>query len=557
MRCIASHELSKTYDYIVVGSGAAGSILASLIVSRQLGSVLLIEAGAMPSSRRLKIPAQYPLAFGTSWDWCHQTSPQTGLAGRRVSLPSGKALGGSTAINAMIYLEPPDEDWNRWTQVAGQRWSPEDVAPYFQQNRRFLDPPHPAADEPNSIGPLPSQPELHPVMSRFFQVAMDHGWASSTSSGAESNRPSQQPGIHPFLRLQSAGRRVSSWTMLQRQLRKSNSCKLPTFHVLTDTIVNRVALRNNAARSVVLNASGEQITIDAERGIILCAGALSTPRLLLQSGIGPMEWLKDFGIPLQREAPTLGQNLQDHLIFPMIFQCVSGPAMNGNWTRDDRLQYVQSRSGPLASNLAELGGSFDSTSDPHSGLCSGTMSDFQWHITPTHYLDYPISKSDVPYVSVGLTRMRPSSRGSLRPVMLRGQCEAGPSIAFEIDPCYLSASDERDVWLKGIDWTRQFVSRPPWEQVLAKEILPGSKRSSPHASERALRHLSTTLYHYAGTCAMGMDRSATLDPQLRVRGVDRLWVCDASIMPSLTSCNPQATIMMLAHRLAEDLAQES
>ncbi|MEI8210703.1 MAG: GMC family oxidoreductase [Planctomycetota bacterium] len=557
MRCIASHDLSKTYDYIVVGSGAAGSILASLIVSKQLGSVLLIEAGAMPTSRRLKIPSQYPLAFGTSWDWCHQTSPQSGLAGRRLSLPSGKALGGSTAINAMIYIEPPSEDWNRWSQSAGTRWSPKEVAPYFEQNRRYLDQLHSITDEPNSIGPLPSQPELHPVTHRFFHVAIENGWVSSTGSREESDRTPRQPVLHPFLRLQSAGRRVSTWAMLQRRLRKSNSSKLPTFHVLTDTIVNRVACRNNGARSVVFKESGEQITIDAERGIILCAGALSTPRLLLQSGIGPVEWLKDFGIPLQQEAPTLGQNLQDHLIFPMIFQCVSGPAMNGNWTRDDRVQYVQSRSGPLASNLAELGGAFDSTSDPYSGLCTGTNSDFQWHITPTHYLDYPISKSDVPHVSIGLTRMRPSSRGSLRPAMLRGQCEAGPSIAFEIDPGYLSAPDERDVWLKGIEWTRQFFSRAPWQQVLAKEILPGSKRSSPQASERSLRHLSTTLYHYAGTCAMGTDRSATVDPQLRVRGVDRLWVCDASIMPSLTSCNPQATIMMLAHRLAEELAQES
>jgi choline dehydrogenase len=234
--------------------------------------------------------------------------------------------------------------------------------------------------------------------------------------------------------------------------------------------------------------------------------------------------------------------------------------------REDRLQYLQHRTGPLASNLAELGAFMNCRQPPSPDMqalpiqatpAQATASaNFQWHITPTHYLDYPHGKFDVGCISIGITHMRPRSRGRMVPDLEQAN-DHPASLAWHIDPSYLQASEEHNAWIQAIDWTRNCFEDAAWRSILGREILPGSKRAHAEALEVALRRLATTLYHYSCTCSMGTTDDATLDPTMRVRGVDRLWVCDASSMPVMPNCNPQASIMMMAHRLASALLDES
>jgi choline dehydrogenase len=287
---------------------------------------------------------------------------------------------------------------------------------------------------------------------------------------------------------------------------------------------------------------------------------------LLRSGIGPREWLQHLRLDCVREAPQLGLNLQDHLVFPIVYESLlpmtpNGGAIHGRLRREDRMQYLQHRTGPLASNLAELGAFVDcrqstSLAMQTSGFPASISANFQWHITPTHYLDYPHGKSEAGCISIGITHMRPHSRGRMVPDL--GHPNDHPaSLAWHIDPGYLQASEEIDAWIQAIACTRNCFEDATWRGVMGREILPGSKRTHADALEVAIRRLATTLYHYSCTCSMGTADDATLDPTMRVRGVDRLWVCDASSMPVMPNCNPQASIMMMAHRLALALLDES
>ena len=552
-----AHHLQSAYDYVVVGSGAAGATLASEIRRCELGSVLLIEAGRAANSPRLRIPSSYPLAFGSQWDWGYQTTPQSGMARRRMPLPTGRSVGGSTSINAMIYIEPNPQDFASWQSIAGDDWAPAAVARAFAALRATMErAPQPFAGRvslrsASAASPVvPCLPELHPAMKELLDHATTHGWLAPTQQGGFRNPVA---GIAPYQRMQRSGRRVSVMNLWFPGASHGSNASVDPVTLLSNTAVRRILIQDQCAVGVELMHASATSTVQARRGVVLAAGAFGSPQLLLQSGVGPRDWLKHLGIPCQIDAVELGANLQDHLVVPIVMNRSEGSPFRFPFDAAERIRYVRTRTGPRASNIAELGGFFDSTSSPSDLRSHSQPLDFQWHITPTHYLEYPRVHSERSALSFGVTAMRPLSRGRMTPCLdLRSTDRAG-LISWAIDPAYMTAPGELEDWVRAIAWTRTFLTHPSWENMLDSEQLPGSQRNSPAAIESFVRRMASTLYHYSSTCSMGTHSSSTIDPHFRTRGVDRLWVCDASVMPQLPGCNPQATIMMMATKLASEL----
>jgi choline dehydrogenase len=349
--------------------------------------------------------------------------------------------------------------------------------------------------------------------------------------------------------MQHNGRRISAWKLLQLALNATTPKDSHLFSCLHAAYVRSVEFDRDRAVGVRIMSHGKERVIQAHRGVILSAGTFGTPRVLFASGIGSRDEFQAIDVPHRFESPRLGKNLQDHLVLPMVYRLKCGTTVSHPPNREDRLTYLQNRKGPRASNLAELGGFFNSLADTASIASSREPFDFQWHITPTHYLEYPNLVSHTPHLSFGLTHVAPKSRGFVKPI--RASDSNDHEVALHIDPGYLSDPGDLSGWLQGISRTRELLQGDGWCDWLAEESLPGARRSDAKVLELFVRRFATTIYHYAGTCSLGITNRDALDEQFRVRGIDGLWVCDASAMPTLVRCNPQATIMMMAWRLAD------
>jgi choline dehydrogenase len=521
---------NKEFDYIVIGAGAAGCTLAREIMARDMGSALLVESGDEPRSRSLRVPSQYLHSFGSRWDWSYETRPQTQLANRSIRLPAGHTLGGSTAINAMIWIEPKPKDFDAWEQRGGPSWSSDSVGCMFVEARsRMTEIAQCWSDDCQ----LPSLPPLHPNMQRLLDQAVEHGWtASSYPHGL--NQPSS-PGIDAYQRMQHRGRRVSQWDLLKKEFERSPSAIRGRLTVMSNMHAHRLQFRGQRAVGVQCRSHvGEASTFTAARGVLLCAGAIETPRLLMASGVGPKERLEWAGIPCREDLPELGSHLQDHLVFPVVMRLDSAKTESDSnrRSRQQRLEYVRYRTGALSSNLAELGGFFE-----ESDL-------FQWHITPTHYLEPIPFRGPADHISFGVTSFGRNAGGSVLPAASRGAWDQDGRMPVSIDPHYLSLEEDKTSFLDAIETTRQKVQSSPWQSWLGREVFP--RCSDRDRLLSYLRRFAGTIYHYAGSCALGESKSSCLTPSLEVRGVENLWVCDASAMPRLVRCNPQATVVMMA-----------
>ncbi|MFM8571294.1 MAG: GMC family oxidoreductase [Pirellula sp.] len=499
MPIVSLDTLKSAYDYLIVGSGPAGCVLGQQL--QRTGTVLVIEAGSALQGPLSRTPAYYPRSFGSRIDWDYCTEPQPQLANRRVRWPAGKTIGGSSAINAMIRIEPADSCLDELETIGGSQWSKPSVRSSFDELRSFW------------AGTLP---ELHPNTSVLLQHAIElglgdpHGlWAPSSS-------------VSPYVRMQVQGRRRSTRDLLK--------CD-----VLTEAFVRRLAISSDRIEGVQVDTVNESIELRARKQVMLCCGTIQTPRLLFQSGIGPREALQRAGLDCRYHQDRIGSGLQDHLIYPMVFRIREGKPFSWPFERSDRLRYLHDRGGPKSSNLAELGAFIH----PH-GVATDS---FQWHITPTHYLGYPRIPNSQACISVGISLCKPKSSGWILP--------------DRIDPQYLSDPSDWQAYLQAIEWTRDFFQSRTWQNLIDEEIAPGAKRTSHAAIRNHFERFATTLYHYSGTCSMGIDPIHPVDPQLKLRGFEGLRICDASVLPKILGCNPQTTVMMLAMRLAHWLHEES
>ena len=499
MRLVTPSSLSPSYDYLIVGAGPSGSMLANQL--QTLGRVLVIEAGSPHAGPLSGIPAFYPKSFGSRIDWNYKTKPQNQLANRMIRWPSGKTVGGSSAINAMIRIEPTNSCIEEFCSSCAGPWDNHSIRASFSKLRNMWQ---------------GSLPDLHNNSASLLQHAIKLGCGSSDPMVAPCSM------IAPYVRMQSAHRRIST--------RKWIGCD-----ILTEALARRLIIQSDRAIGVVVKVQKERLELRANRQIILCCGAVQTPRLLFQSGIGPYDALSQSGLVCTHHHDRIGSGLRDHLVYPLVFKLRHGQAFSWPFSRSDRFKYLQKQAGPKSSNLAELGAFFYPTNNASNS--------FQWHITPTHYLAYPSIPVDQPCVSVGITQCKPKSHGSVTP--------------HEIDPSYLSHGSDWPAFLQAIRWPRDFFHQHGWTDLIEQEIAPGLKRQSDDAIRSHFERFATTLYHYSGSCAMGADPTAPVDPRMKFRLLDGLRICDASVFPNILGCNPQTTLMMMAMQLSHWLAQEA
>ncbi len=521
------------HDYIIVGAGSAGCVLAARLSADPGVSVLLLEAGPSDDADEIHAPAALSWLFQTSYDWNYSTVPQHGAGGRSVYWPRGRVLGGSSSLNAMIYVRGHRQDFTAWRDEHGcPGWGYEDLMPYFlraEDNSRGASAYHATG------GPLAvSDPRYKsPACEAFVAAATEQG----ATANADFNGP-RQDGVGWYQVTQRKGRRCSAAAAYLHP-----AMSRPNLTVHTEALVTRILVEDGRAAGVTYQRHGQAETARTAGEIIVSAGAVGSPQLLMLSGLGPADHLIETGIDVVADLPGVGANLSDHPVLPVVW---STPRLRGLWEKSGTagaLRWRLTRRGPVASNVAESGGF--ARSEP--GL---SAPDLQLHVLAAPYasqgLADPVQRAMT--VLVGLIDVQ--SRGRIR---LRS---ADPRHRPAIDPGYLSDDRDSRALVAGLKMAREFVTARPMADICRSEMAPGAHVRSDAELLDYVRSSVATLYHPVGTCAMGSParRGTVLDAELKVRGVDGLRVVDASVMPVVPRGNTNAPVIAIAERAADLIA---
>jgi choline dehydrogenase len=499
-------------DHIVVGAGSAGCVLAGRLTERGDTSVLLVEAGPPDVRSEIRIPAAYPRLFGTEYDWDFRTVAQPGLHGRELRWPRGRTLGGSAAINAQVWTRGHPADFDEWATAAGPDWSRERIRGHLVRAER---PVSGAGSGPLWVGPL-RDPD--PRALEFVRACAGTGLATVDGLAL-----SEAEGTGPTWVSQYRGQR---FTVADGYLRPA--LERGNLTVRTDTCVRRILFDGTRAVGIEYeDADGVRRAEYCRREVILSAGAIGSPHLLLASGIGPPGELARCGVPVVSAAPEVGSHLVDHLQVPVI----GAPPEAGEPAWDPR-RYVQGRRGPLSSNLAEAAAFV--RLDP---AAPGPDVELLW--MPVQFRDHGRSGTGTGS-TVCVVLLRPRSRGRL------GLAASGAATAPVIDPRYLADPADTETLAAGIRFALRVLSRVP----ASAETRSLAAEASTGEIHDYIARTAETLYHPAGTCRMGRDPLSVVDPRLRVRGVGGLRVADASIMPVLPAAHPNAAIVAIAENAA-------
>ena len=517
---------ANMYDYVIVGGGSAGCVLARRLSEDSSRRVLLLEAGGPDDRAEIHIPAAFSRLFGTAVDWGYSTEPQRHLASRALYWPRGKVLGGSSAINAMIYIRGNRADYDGWAEGGCSGWGFEDVLPYF---KRSEDNARGASSYHGVGGPLPVADlrDPSPLSERFIEAAQEAGLALNDDFNGQS-----QEGVGLYQVTQRAGRRISAYTAFLKPVVDRENLTIRTHAHAT-----AVCIEKGKATGVWYSHEGEQKRADASSEVILCGGAINTPQLLMLSGIGSADALRTHGIDVVVDQPEVGQNLQDHLIVGLRYRSSETSSLLAAESLKSVAQYLISRRGMLSSNVAEAG-AFVSTRDAES------VPDLQFHCAPALFEDHGRERPREHGFSLGPTLVRSHSRGHL---MLRSD---DPTAHPTIDPCYLDDPRDLQTLVEGLKLAREIVAQSSYNKVRGEELTPGKEVGTKEDLEEYVRQTAETLYHPVGTCRMGSDEQSVVDPALRVRGVDQLRVVDASVMPSVPTGNTNAPTLMIAEKAA-------
>jgi choline dehydrogenase len=521
------------YDYIIVGAGSAGCVLAARLSADPSVSVLLLEAGPADDTDEIRAPAALNRLFQTAYDWNYMTVPQHRAAGRSIYWPRGKVLGGSSSINAMIYIRGNRHDFQSWREDHGcTGWGYQDLMPYFcraEDNSRGASAYH------GTGGPL-AVTDL-----RYKSAACQAFIAAATEQGAAANddfNGPRQDGVGWYQVTQRNGRRCSAATAYLHP-----AMSRPNLTVLTGALVTGVTIEGGEATGVSYLRHGETHTERANAEVILSGGAINSPQLLMLSGIGPADHLIESGITVHVDSPGVGANLSDHPVLPVMW---STPRLRGLWEKSGNLGALRWRlthRGPLTSNLAESGGF--AHSEP-----GNPAPDLQLHVLPGPYRDQGLADPAQRAMTVLVGLVDVASRGRIR---LRSP---DPRHRPAIDPGYLSETRDARALVAGLKLAREFVTAKPMAAICKSELAPGAHVRSDAELLEYVQASVATLYHPVGTCAMGGDTRwhSVLDPELRVRGVDGLRVVDASVMPTVPRGNTNAPTIAIAERAADLIA---
>jgi len=516
-------------DYIIVGAGSAGCVLAARLSADPRARVLLLEAGGPGTRREVRVPVAFPALFRTECDWNYETEPQRRLGGRRLYWPRGKMLGGSSSMNAMIYMRGNRHDYDGWRDRGNPGWGYDDVLPYFKRaenNERGADEFH-GAGGPLHVADLRSP---NPLSRAFVEAAAELGLPLNPDfNGAE------QLGFGLHQVTQKHGKRMSAAAAYLAPAWSRRNLRVETLAPVTGVIVER-----GRAVGVKYVSGGDKSTREAraEREVVLCGGAINSPQLLMLSGIGPADHLRAHRIAVAADLPGVGRNLQDHPAADVQWSCRRPVSLATAETHWSFLQYALFRSGPLSSNVAEAGG--------FVGIrLTSRGPSFQLHFCPVLIRRHYQTRPERHGFSCCVTLLVTSSRGR---VSLRSASPFDPPV---INPRYLLDPGDWEVLRAGIRQMRELAATRPFAPFGIEEVTPGASARDAAALDDFLRARLETLYHPAGTCKMGCDPLAVVDAQLRVRGVEGLRVADASVMPVLVRGNTNAPVIMIAEKAAD------
>ncbi len=525
--------MSDLFDFVVVGGGSGGCVLGGRLTEDPATSVCLLEAGGRGDGALVRMPVGAVTMIPTHLNnWAFETVPQPGLGGRRGYQPRGRALGGSSAINAMVYIRGHRSDYDDWARMGATGWSYDEVLPYFrlsEHNERIQDAWH------GSDGPLwVADPRTDsPFHAAFLEAGRQAGHAVNTDfNGAE------QEGVGVYQLTQKHGERCSA----ARAYLLPHLGRRPNLEVRTHSRALRVLFEGRRAVGVEYLQDGVVRSVRARREVILAAGALQTPQLLMLSGVGALHALSAQGLPVVMHLPGVGQNLQDHPDFIFGYQVDSTAAMGvslsgGLRMLREALRYRRERRGMLTSNFAECGGFLRSRPD-------ADRPDLQLHFLVAMVDDHARRFRLGHGLSCHVCLLRPRSRGS---VALAGR---DPLAAPLIDPAFYADGQDLEDMVRGFRITRQIMQAPAMARWLRRDVFTKDVESDEQI-RAVLRARTDTVYHPIGTCRMGSDENAVVDPQLRVRGLDRLRIVNASVMPTLIGGNTNAPTIMIAEKAVD------
>jgi choline dehydrogenase len=530
-----------TFDYIIIGAGTAGSLIANRLSADKTKRVLLIEAGRKDDYHWIHIPVGYLYCIGNPrTDWLYNTEPDAGLNGRTLRYPRGKTLGGCSSINGMIYMRGQSRDYDQWAQLTGDdSWRWQNVLPAFKKHEDF----YLGADEMHGAGGewrVEKQRLRWDILDAFADAAVQAGVPHTTDFNRGSNE-----GVGYFQVNQKNGWR---WNTAKAFLRPTCYGR-PNFELWTGAQVSRLLFETQAdgtqrcTGAEVWNGT-EMATAHAEREVILCAGAIGSPQILQLSGIGPADLLRQHGIDMVLDAPGVGANLQDHLQIRAVYKIEGAPTLNvlaSSMVGKAKigLEYLFKRSGPMSMAPSQLG-AFTRSSAAHE------WPNLEYHVQPLSLDAFGDPLHSFPAFTASVCNLNPTSRGSVR--IKSKRFEDAPAIA----PNYLSTDEDRKVAADSLRVTRRIAAQPALAKYKPEEWKPGVQYQSDEDLARLAGDIATTIFHPVGTTKMGADGDpmAVLDAKLRVRGIQGLRVVDAGAMPTITSGNTNSPTLMMAEKAA-------
>jgi len=522
------------HNYVIVGAGAAGCVLAARLSENSAVRVLLLEAGGDDDTLLVRAPGLYHFLWHTQRDWGFRTEPQPEVGGRRMFWPRGKMLGGSTSINTLIYIRGHRSSYDGWRDQGNPGWGYDDILPLFKRSENWGGPPSPfhGQEGPLHVRDLDTRSL---ACEAFVEAAVER---CGVARNDDLNSPEPE-GVGRYQLTIRNGRRVSAADAFLHPAHAR-----PNLEVQTGAHALGLVVERGRVVGVRYRVGRQERTARAEQEVILAAGAIGSPHLLLLSGIGPAEQLRRLGVPVVLDLPGVGENLQDHLFMGVQWRARAGTAPHYTFPRSLAWlgRYVLRGTGPLDAPPVRTGGFVRTT----PGL---PRPDLQFHVSPwggfTRNWDRRPQPETGAFLTIVPTLMYPKSRGVVR------LASADPRVPPSIDPRYLSEREDLAQLITGVKLAREIASAKPLAAILGEEVAPGPAARSDEQVGASIRRLVNTCFHPVGTCRMGNDERAVVDPELRLRGLAGLRIADGSVMPEIIGGNTMAPIIMIGEKAAD------